>query len=141
MHYRRPPYEEYIKDWHFDMERLEMVHKCGFVGRWLPVSSRPSGIRPFFIASLEAQNKFSEMMDEQGYTDRDIKIQALSDILRQVEEIYVRDFKKIREERLKDPEYLKKHLAPEPAPKKHHWAPVSNLYRKLANNYNRFQGR
>ena len=143
MHYRRPPYEEYIKDWHLDMEHLRMTHKCGFVGKWLTRGPRPSGIWPTFEAYPEALEKFSKMMDERGYTDSEDKIQAYKDIRRQVEEIYVRNFKKIREERHKDPEYLKKHLAPEPkpAPKKLHWAPVSNLYQKIVNHIHREKGR
>ena len=141
MHYRRPPYEEYIKDWNLDMEHLKMTHKCGFVGGWRTMGPRPSGIWPNFKSSVEEREKFFKMLEEQGYTEFEDKSRALADIIRQVEEIYVRNFKEILEERHKDPEYLKKHLAPEPAPKKHHWAPVSNLYRKLANNFNRFQGR
>ena len=105
------------------------------------LATRSSGIWPNFKSSVEEREKFFKMLEEQGYTEFEDKSRALADIIRQVEEIYVRDFKKIREERLKDPEYRKSHFAPEPAPKKHHWAPVSNLYRKLANNYNRFQGR
>ena len=107
------------------------------------LTSCSSGIWPNFKSSVEAQEKFFKMLEEQGYTEFEDKSRALADIIRQVEEIYVRDFKKIREERLKDPEYRKRHFAPEPkpAPKKLHWAPVSNLYQKIVNHIHREKGR
>ena len=135
MHYRRPTYEEYIKDWVVDTNNFQMTHVSGFIGGWLPNLSRPSGIEPNFEASIEAREKFFNMLEERGYTEFVDKSRAYADIIRQVEEIYVRNFKPLEKDHYALDEDDK------PAQKKHHWAPVSNLYRKLANNYNRFQGR
>ena len=91
------------------------------------------------------------MLEERGYTDFEDKSRAYADIIRQVEEIYVRNFK----EKYDDNEYMEKFkhrndppgtwVEPatpvKPAPKKLHWAPVSNMYHKLVKNFNRIQSR
>ena len=121
MRYTPPPYEEYIKDWKVDKENFQLRHICGFEGRWIPSLERSSGIKSYVWLNPQRIAKFDKLLNQRGITNPADHVCALGDLFRQVEEIYVRDFKPRRR----------------PPQEKTHWEPVSNQSQPAINTFPR----
>ena len=121
MSYTPPPYEEYIKDWKIDKENFQLKHICGFEGRWLPSLERISDIDPYVEVSPKRFAKFDKLLNQRGITDPADHVCAFGDLFRQVEEIYLKDFKYKRR----------------PPQEKTLWQPVSNQSQPTVNTFHR----
>ena len=121
MSYTPPPYEEYVKDWKIDKKNIRLKHICGFEGGWLPLSIRPSGVEPSIVVNHKRFAKFDKLLDQRGITEQADHKRALHDLLRQVEEIFLRDIKPLLRQRY--------HGAL--------WEPVSNQSQPAVNTFHR----